>query len=285
MLPTRERPPAALQLPRVLARNRGLNRIAWSATATGTALIMYDREINRFRADRGLPSVRGNMLLGGVSTRRTMVLTSPLYFPPPSDWPEHIAMTGFTVWPGPAGQATNPAVDAFLDAGDAPVAVTLGTSAAAVARKTFETVAVRLDDMGLRGLFLVGEASNIPPWMEGHPGVFPFAPLHAVLPRCRAIVQSGSHGTNAAAMHAGVPSVTIPLIFDQIWHGHRSEELGLGVLVKGRSRKAERIWDALKAVTEDSTYTANARVFAARLAHEDGVAATADAIERELASL
>jgi UDP:flavonoid glycosyltransferase YjiC (YdhE family) len=224
------------------------------------------------------------MLLAGVSTRRTLVLVSPQYFPPPPDWPDHIEVTGFTPWSGPAGQPVPPEVDAFLDAGDAPVVVTLGTSAAAVARKTFETVAVRLDDMGLRGLFLVGEASNIPRWMEGHPGVFPFAPLHAVLPRCRAIVQSGSHGTNAAAMHAGVPSVTIPLIFDQIWHGHRVQELGLGVLVKGRSRKAERIWDALEAVTEDSAYTANAKAFAARLADEDGVAAAADAIERELAS-
>jgi UDP:flavonoid glycosyltransferase YjiC (YdhE family) len=112
--------------------------------------------------------------------------------------------------------------------------------------------------------------------------VFPFAPLHAVLPRCRAIVQSGSHGTNAAAMHAGVPSVTIPLIFDQVWHGRRLVELGLGVLVKGRSRKAERVWDALEAVTQDGTYAANAKAFAARLAEEDGVGAAADAIEREL---
>jgi UDP:flavonoid glycosyltransferase YjiC (YdhE family) len=173
-------------------------------------------------------------------------------------------------------------VDAFIDAGDPPVLVSLGTSAASVARKTFETVAVRLDDMGLRGLFLVGDESNVPRSMEGRPGVFPFAPLRAVLPRCRAIVQSGSHGTNAAAMHAGVPSVTIPLVFDQIWHGHRVEELGLGVLVKGRSRKAERVWDALRAVTEDPAYTSRARAFAAQLAEEDGIGAACDAIERSL---
>jgi UDP:flavonoid glycosyltransferase YjiC (YdhE family) len=82
-----------------------------------------------------------------------------------------------------------------------------------------------------------------------------------------------------------VPSVTIPLIFDQIWHGRRVEELGLGILVKGRSRKAERVWDALKAVTEQSAYTANAKAFAARLGEEDGVGTAADAIERELEAL
>ena len=61
-------------------------------------------------------------------------------------------------------------------------------------------VAVRLDDMGLRGLFLVGDLANVPRALDGRPGVFPFAPLHAVLPRCKAIVQSGSHGTNAAGV-------------------------------------------------------------------------------------
>ena len=274
MLPTAASPPGALRVP------RALNRLVWSAGTMATRLMLYDREINRFRRARGLAPVRGNMLLAGVSTRRTLVLMSPLYFPPPLDWPAHIEMTGFTVW---AGQSASPEVEAFLDTGDAPVVVTLGTSAASVARKTFEMVAVRLDDMGLRGLFLVGDESNVPRSMEGRPGVFPFAPLTAVLPRCRAIVQSGSHGTNAAAMHAGVPSVTIPLIFDQIWHGHRLEELGLGVLVKGKSRKAERVWDALRTVTEDAAYTTRARAFASRLAEEDGVAAACEAIERELA--
>jgi rhamnosyltransferase subunit B len=277
MVPTRERPPGAMRMP------RALNRALWAGTTMATSLMMGDRDINRFRTERGLPRIRANMLLAGMSTRCTMVLTSPLYFPPPADWPSHIEVTGFTVWPGPAGQPVAPEVEAFLDAGDAPVLVTLGTSAASVARKTFETVAVRLDDMGLRGLFLVGDIGDIPRSLEGRPGVFRFAPLHAVLPRCRAIVQSGSHGTNAAALHAGVPSVTIPLIFDQVWHGQRLEELGLGVMVKGRSRKAERVWDALRAVTEDERYTERARAFAARLAEEDGVAAACDAIERALA--
>ena len=284
MLPTRERPPGAVRLPRGLERRGVLNRALWSASTMATSLMMGDREINRFRTERGLPRIRANMLLAGMSTRRTMVLSSPLYFRPPSDWPAHVEVTGFTVWHGPSGQPTAPEVEAYLDEGDRPVLVTLGTSAASVARKTFETVAVRLDDMGLRGLFLVGDTSNIPRSLEGRPGVFPFAPLHAVLPRCRAIVQSGSHGTNAAAMHAGVPSVTIPLIFDQVWHGQRLEELGLGVLVQGRSRKAERVWDALRAVTDDPSYTERARAFAARLAEEDGVGAACDAIERALTS-
>src|SRR4051794_17302179 len=285
MLPTAQRPPAALRLPAAVARNRVVNRALWRGGRLVTSAMTYDREINRFRTERGLPPVQGNLLVGGLSTRRTVVLVSPQYFPRPSDWPDHIELTGFTPWPGPAGQRVPPEVDAFLDDGDAPVLVTLGSSAAAVARKTFETVAVRLDDMGLRGLFLVGDERNVPLSMDGRPGVFPFAPLHTVLPRCRAIVQSGGHGTNALAMHAGLASVTLPLIFDQTWHASRVQELGIGVAVWGRSRRAERVWDALEAVTEDRSYTANAKAFAERLAEEDGVGAAADAIERELERL
>ena len=89
-------------------------------------------------------------------------------------------------------------VTAFLDDGDAPVLVTLGTSAATNAKQVFELMAAALDDLHLRGLFLVGDESNITGPLRNRPGVWPFVPLHLVLPRCRAVVHSASLGTTAA---------------------------------------------------------------------------------------
>jgi UDP:flavonoid glycosyltransferase YjiC (YdhE family) len=60
------------------------------------------------------------------------------------------------------------------------------------------------------------------------------------------------------------------------------QQLGLGRLVKGKRRRAERLWDALDAVTGDDAYTSRARAFATELAEEDGVTAACDAIEARM---
>ena len=81
-----------------------------------------------------------------------------------------------------------------------PVLVTLSTSAATNAQRVFERVANTLDELGLRGLFLVGDESNVSEPLRGRPGVWPFVPLHLVLPRCWAVVHSGSLGSTAAVL-------------------------------------------------------------------------------------
>jgi UDP:flavonoid glycosyltransferase YjiC (YdhE family) len=240
----------------------------------------YDGPINAFRREVGLEPIRPNATDAALHDGM-LLLWSARFAPPQPRWPSSWRNTGFTLWDGPKGQSVDPDVEAWIDAGEPPVAVTFGTSAALVARKLFETVAVRLDDLGLRGLFLTGGADLLPS-MQERPDVFRFAALTAVLPRCRAIVQSGSHGTNAAALTVGVPTVTVPSLIDQAWNGARNEALGLGVLVKGKRRRAERIWDALNAVTNDDGYAQRARAFAEQLAEEDGVRASCDAIERRV---
>jgi rhamnosyltransferase subunit B len=279
MLPTGAAPPPGIPSLRLPA----LNRAVWRATEQTVRLGMFDREINGYRREVGLEPVRAAMLNSGLHDGM-LLLCSPTYTPPEPDWPSSWLMTGFTLWHGPTDQALDPAVDAFIDAGDPPVLVTLGTSAASVSQKLFEAIAVRLDDLGLRGLFLTGRPDNVMPAMRDRPGLFSFAPLTEVLPRCRAVVQSGSGGTHAAAMTAGLPLVTVPLLFDQIFHGRRTEQLGIGRMVP-RRRRTERLWDAILAITEDDSYARRARAFAAQLAHEDGVTVAADAIERRLSDV
>ena len=95
---------------------------------------------------------------------------------------------------------------ADLNAGDAPVLVTLGTSAAAGDPQVFARVARALDALGLRGLYLTSNDANGSE-LRGRPGVWPYLPLEAILPRVRGVVHSGSHGTNALVLAAGKPSV------------------------------------------------------------------------------
>ena len=96
-----------------------------------------------------------------------------------------------------------------------------------------------------------------------------------LLPRARVAVVSGALGGVAAALTAGVPVVVVPQLFDQIWHGQRVEDLGLGRLV----RKPAGVAAAVAELAADPSATERSRAFAARLAGEDGAGALADAAE------
>jgi rhamnosyltransferase subunit B len=258
-------------------------RFAWRTTAGMSARLMYDREINAQRLALGLAPVHANAMLGGLSPSLVLLLWSALWSPPASDWPAHYVNTGFTVWPGPAGQGVPPTLSAHLDAGDPPVLVTLGTSAASNGGRLFDAVATVLDRAGRRAVFLVGGDTTITPKLSGRADVWPFAPITQVLPRCAAVVHAGGHGTTAAALAAGIHSVVVPMLFDQQLHARRAQELGVGTYVANKRGFETRLEHALDVATSVAARTA-ATDFAARLDAEDGPKRAADAIDAVLAA-
>ena len=232
MLPSRHQLPAGYPLRRPGREPNARHAdLCWRVGETLTAWTMFDRPINRFRASHGLAPVRANAMVGSLSLTDVLVLSSPRYTPVMPDWPAPVRATGFTVWPGPAGAGLPAGLDDHLDGGDPPVLVTLGTAAATSAGPLITTLAALLDRMGLRAVFLVGDAARTHPVLRGRDDAWSFAPLPPVLPRCRAVVHAGGHGTTAAVLSAGRPSVVLPQIFDQQWHGERIQALGAGLVV------------------------------------------------------
>jgi rhamnosyltransferase subunit B len=256
-------------------------RLAWRTAEGMSARMMYDREINAQRVALGLPPVRANAMLGGLSPSLVLLLWSPLWAARASDWPAHYVTTGFTVWPGPAGQGIQPALSAHLDDGDPPVLVTLGTSAASNAGDLFDTIATVLDRTGRRGVFLVGGDDKITPKLAGRHDVWGFAPITQVLARCAAVVHAGGHGTTAAALAAGVPSVVVPMLYDQHWHARRAEELGVGTYLP-RGRDFEARLEAALDIANGGAARAAAADLGSRIGEEDGVRRAADEIDAQL---
>ena len=274
-MPTAEWVPAVS--PRLRSIGRAGNRSAWAAFTGLSGAALYDRQINRYRASLGVRPLRGNAAVAWTEAVRTVLLVSRHYLGrSAADW-EHVTWGGFSPWPGPA-RAIDPAVEAFIGAGDPPVLVCLGTSAASGARAAFAEIGSALDGLGLRSLLLVGHEPNLAAVCE-RPGAFTFAPVPSVLPRCRAAVISGSLGTMAAALTAGVPVVIVPQLFDQVWHGKRVESLGVGRM----ARSPRGVAKAVAAIEADPSYRERARRLGAQLAAEDGGVALADAVEQVLA--
>jgi hypothetical protein len=272
MIPTaRWTPPLGSRSPRLPAP---LPRAAWWVLRHASGRAMGDREVNAARARLGQPPVRGAAGFTWLDADRTVVLASRHYYGVGADdWPP-VEWCGFAAWEGPPGQALEPALGSFLDGGDPPVLVTLGTSAATGAGERFAAIRSELAAGGQRSVLLHGPTVDMGP-LAGAPGVVPFAPMHLVLPRCSVAVVSGALGGMAAAMTAGVPTVVHPQLFDQVWNGRRVEQLGVGV----HARRAKDVAPAVRRILDDPGYAERARALATRLAEEDGAGACADAVE------
>ena len=272
MIPTREwLPPVGKRSPSL---GRRTNAAGWRAFSAGSGAVLYDRAMNRVRRSFGFPALRGVALKGWLSAERTVMLVSRHYYPDDApDWPP-VTWGGFSHWTGPASHAPNRDVDAFLDAGDPPVLVTLGSSSASGAGAAFATIAAGLDKLGLRALMLVGDPHNLQA-LRDREGVFVFSPLARVLPRCRAAVVSGALGTLAAALCSGVPVVVVPQLFDQVWHGGRVEDLGVGLM----TFRPRHVADAVARIDTEPRFRAAANDLAAKMADEDGPDALIKAVE------
>lgn len=249
-----------------------LNRMLWRAMRRIAGRTFGDDVLNEIRARYGLPPLLGNAGWAWIEADASVILVSPHYFGDGApDWPPH-RWGGFSVWDGPSGRELDAELEAFLADGDPPVVVTLGTSAASGAGKVFAQVADGLAEHGLRSVLLVGDEANLEA-VRDHPAARSFAPLTQLLPRCRAAVISGALGGIAAALTAGTPAVVHPQLIDQLWHGRRVEQLGVGRL----ARRPDSIVRHVVEVVSDPEVGVSARDLAGRLAAEDGAVALADA--------
>jgi len=260
------------------------NRLSWWYSDLALHATYAGRELNRLRQRCGLP----RSLAPGAHGERdadAIVALMPEAFGGPGfeDWPP-LVWGGFSGW-RPTGTEVSDAVDTFLDGGDPPVVISLGSSAAAGAVDRFAGIANAVTDLGMRALIVTGtdalrDATRAV--VGRHPGVLivGFEPLAPLVEGSRGAVISGSLGSVGIALHAGKPTVVVPSLFDQSWNGQRLQLLGLG-----RTAKTPRaLRDAIKHVTTNDTYAARASAMAEQIEGIDGAHALTTAATGLLAT-
>ena len=278
-VPTAHAPPAGLPY-----LGERLTKAMWRVGRTWVLNpISNSAQFVAFRRRLGLDATDWNVGDAMLSPHLNLGLFSPLYVDVKPDWPSNYHLTGFVHWTGPEAGAIRDDVSAFLDGGDPPVIVTLGTSAASAFPEVFERAARALDALGVRGIHLTSSeaVADRVRAAVGSPSqaVWPFVPLRPLLGRARAIVHSGAYGTNALALEAGLASVIVPCLFDQLWHAKRQMQLGTGIHV----RRPRDLVASLRRLLIDGELTAAATAFGASISGEDGTGRAADAVEGFLA--
>ena len=252
-------------------------RAAWAAIDAGSDRVFAGNRVNEVRRRLGAPSRRGAATAAWTEADLTVLLASqPWFGSTPDDWAAY-RWGGFTAW-APVGATLEPEVERYLDDGKPPVLVTLGTSAASNATDRFRRLRDDLLAIGERPLLLTGTTVELGP-LADEPGVFPFAPIDLVAPRCSGAVISGALGSLAATARAGLPTVVHPQLFDQVWIAGHAERLGIGL----HARSTRRVARAVRQVLDDGDIRRRAQHLAGAMAGEDGAAACADAVEELIA--
>ncbi len=210
---------------------------------------------------------------------RTLLLFaySPSILPRPSDWEEHVHVTGYLFLDEDKYQPPDE-LSSFLANGAPPVCVSFGSMVNRKAARIDQIVRDALKQTGNRGIILLGwgdviqRSSDDLLYLESIPHDW-------LLPKCKMLIHHGGAGTTSAGLRAGIPQVIVPFTADQPFWGNRVHAIGVApkpVLVKNLS--VERLASAI-AEAELNAVLKRAQATGQRMRSEDGVGQAIRVIE------
>lgn len=226
------------------------------------------RFLERVNANRerfGLPPVRD--VISHILTDQPWLAADPILGPAPATDNMAVVQTG--AWVLPDERSLPADVESFLEAGEPPVYLGLGSMPAPEGTGHVLIEAAR--SAGRRAILSQGWADLQP--MDNRLDCLVVGDVshQSLLPRVAAVVHHGGAGTTFAAAKAGVPQVVAPMFADQFYWSRRIHDIGVGSVA--RSLDVEEIGSALRAALQPQT-TAKARALAPKISI-DGAAVAA----------
>jgi UDP:flavonoid glycosyltransferase YjiC (YdhE family) len=167
-----------------------------------------------------------------------------------ADWPDNTIHTRFPLYDEADERGVDPRLEAFLAAGDKPVAITPGSANAHGQRFLREAVAAcaLLKKRPLVITRFPETAGTLPP--DG--AVFEYLPFGQVFPRAAAVIHHGGIGTMSQCFAAGVPQLVMPMAHDQPDNAFRMKQrLGVGDYLYPKKFTAPRIARTLERLLGD----------------------------------
>jgi rhamnosyltransferase subunit B len=223
--------------------------------------------LNAFRAELGLAPISYAWRDWPHSPLLTIGLFPEWFAPRQPDWPPQARLTGFPLLDD---RDLQPEVLRFLEAGEPPIAFTLGTGAH-FAKKFFEISAQACVKLRRRGMFLTRFGEWLPAKLPEGVIHFEYVPLSAVLVKLAALVHHGGIGTMAYSLRAGVPQLITPIFFDQPANAARLAQLGAGETIQPRHYSVDNVARALSRLLTSPQIRARCREIAGRFEGSDTI--------------
>jgi len=174
----------------------------------------------------------------------------------------------------------------FIEAGEPPVALGLGSmglTRASEAGRIVSLTAEALGRAGLRGILVSDHGGTDAGLPENVVRISGGVPYDWLFPRVSVAVHHGGAGTTAEALRAGTPSVVVPLVPDQEFWGWRVHALGAGPApIPHKKLTAEKLSGAILQAATDPGIHRRCNLLSSKVAAEDGVARAVEAFERHV---
>ncbi|MBE0669882.1 MAG: glycosyltransferase family 1 protein [Anaerolineales bacterium] len=278
LAPTREFPSALLPFRFSLF---GIGNWLSHWAVTQATWLSWRSEINHARhADFGLapaplldPSLQADsaqpLTLNGFSEQ---------IVPRPKDWNEKQLITGY--WLSPSTDWTPPKeLMQFIHSSANPIAIGFGSPGTQGYLPMLEEVLSRANAQAVLALPTKwhGEIKS--------KNIFPieYAPHDWLYRHVKVAAHHGGAGTTSASLHAGIPTVTMPLAIDQFFWGERIYKIGVGANpIPQRKLNAENLSQAITQALTDETMNARAKTLSVALNQENGVQAAVSAMRKFL---
>lgn len=269
LTPTREFPSALLPFRFSLS---GIGNWLSHWAVTQATWLSWRSEINHARhADFGLglahwldPSLQADS-----HQPLTLNAFSEFVVPRPKDWNEKQVITGYWRIKEVTIERVNElgGVQRFIDSARNPIAIGFGSP-------------------GTQGyLPMLEEALHIAnaqavltlptKWHNAvkSKNIFPieYVPHGWLYPRVKAAVHHGGAGTTSASLHAGIPTIALPLAIDQFFWGERIEKLGVGMSIPQRKLNAQNFAQAIIEALNNKDIQAKAKEISEALNKENGI--------------
>lgn len=203
-------------------------RALWALNADHMNEI-FGEAVNTQRVSVGLATF--DNVRDRVSTDHSFLASDPVLWPwEPTDLCDAV-QTG--AWILPDNRPLPADLEAFLDAGAAPVYVGFGSIALPTTKDAAAVAVEAIRAAGRRIVLASGWAGNAP--ADDRDDCFAVGEVNqqALFARVAAVVHHGGAGTTTTATHAGAPQVIVPQIVDQPYWAGRVAGLGIGAAHEG----------------------------------------------------
>jgi rhamnosyltransferase subunit B len=236
-------------------------------------------EVNRFRAELGLPPVR-RLFERWIHSPGLVLGFFPEWFAAPQpDWPANVYLTGFPLYDESDLREPPAALAQFLQTGEPPVVFAAG-SANVQAREFFRVSADVCRASGRRGILLTQFRESLPPELPACVRHFEYLPFSRVLPRAAALVHHGGIGTVAQALAAGIPQLVVPNAHDQPDNAVRVRRLGVGDMLLPKDYTAAAAGRMLSRLLESDSVRRNCLLRARDMAAANPIESACALLER-----
>ncbi len=275
LTPTREFPSALLPFRFPLS---GIGNWFSHWAVTQATWLSWRLEINHARhADFGLAPAQLLDPTLKVDSAQPLTLNafSKIVVPLPQDWNEKQIITGYWRLPSPEWTPLNE-LQSFIDTSPNPIAIGFGSPGTQGYLSMLEEALHLADAQAVLTLpekyHREIKSKNILP--------IEYVPHDWLYKRVKVAIHHGGAGTTSASLHAGIPTITMPLAIDQFFWGERIQKLGVGLSIPQRKLNAENLAERIIEALNNSSMQSNAKSIHEKLNKEDGVQAATKELQK-----